>query len=79
MTVEYQSASTRLFQEGAEDLALRFEREGSAESLLLAEEARELAARFAEWHQQRPTDEVRVATIQRLFALNRRAADINAA
>ena len=79
MTVVYQSASTRLFQESAEELAIRLESEGSEASRTLAIEARELAVSFAVWHEERPTDEVRVATIQRLFELNRRALDYLAA
>jgi hypothetical protein len=70
----YQSASTRLFQESALELALQLEAEGSETARLLAREARELVERFAAWQHERPTDEERVATISRLFDLNRRAA-----
>ncbi len=79
MTVVYQSASTRLFQDSADELAIRLENEGSEASLALAREARELAAAFTVWQVERPTDEVRVAIIQRLFELNRRAQDYLAA
>ena len=79
MSTPYQSASTRLFQESAEQLALRLEQEGSDAARVLAHEARELVARFAQWNEQRPPDEVRVETIQRLFELNRRAMDYFAA
>lgn len=79
MDISYQSASTRLFQESAEQLASQLEQEGSPAARLLAREARELAARFAEWQVQRPTDDARVVTIQRLFELNRRAVDYLAA
>ena len=75
----YQSASTRLFQDSAVELALRLEGEGSEVARGLAREARELAERFAAWQRERPTDEERVATIQRLFDLNRRAAVYSAA
>jgi hypothetical protein len=75
----YQSSSTRLFQDSAEQLAVRLEKEGSDAACALAREARELAVRFAEWQEKRPADEVRVATIQRLFELNRRANDYIAA
>ena len=79
MSTPYQSASTRLFQDSAEQLALRLEQEGSDDARVLAREARELVARFAQWNEQRPPDEVRVETIQRLFELNRRAMDYLAA
>ena len=79
MTEIYQSASTRLFQESAEELAVRLENEGSEAARILAREARELAGRFAVWHLERPLDEERVATIQRLFDLSRRALDYMAA
>ena len=69
------SASTHLFQDSAEQLALRLEQEPSDLARALAREARELATRFAAWHQERPVDDVRVATIQQLFDLNRRAMD----
>jgi hypothetical protein len=75
----YQSASTRLFQDSAVELALRLEGEGSEVARGLAREARELAERFAGWQRERPTDEERVATIQRLFDLNRQAAVYSAA
>ena len=79
MTPDYQSASTRLFKESAEELALRLEEEGSDTARLLAAEAHQLVQRFVEWQTVRPTDDERVATIQRLFELNRRAADYMAA
>jgi hypothetical protein len=56
------------------ELALQLEAEGSEAARLLAREARELVERFAAWQRERPTDEERVATISRLFDLNRRAA-----
>jgi hypothetical protein len=79
MTTPYQSASTRLFQESAEQLALELEQEGSEAAAVLAREARELVDRFRAWVHERPSDEERVATLQRLFALNRRATDYLAA
>lgn len=69
------SASTHLFLDSAEQLALRLEQEPEGVARTLAKEARELAARFAAWGTERPADDVRVATIQRLFDLNRRAMD----
>lgn len=69
------SASTHLFQDSAEQLAKRLEQEPSDIARTLAREARELATRFAQWQKARPADDVRVATIQQLFELNRRAMD----
>jgi hypothetical protein len=70
------SASTSLFHESAEHLALRLEQESSPEALALAEEARGLVALFIAWQTSRPADADRVAGIQRLFDVNRRAMDL---
>ncbi len=70
------SASTSLFHESAEHLALRLEQESSPEALALAEEARGLVALFLAWQTSRPADADRVAGIQRLFDVNRRAMDL---
>jgi len=75
----YQSASTHLFLESALQLAARLELEPSEAAHQLAREARELATRFLHWQEERPADEARVETIQRLFELNRRAMDYLAA
>jgi hypothetical protein len=69
------SASTSLFHESAEHLALRLEQESSPEAEELAKEARVLAALFATWQTSRPSDADRVAGIQQLFDVNRRAMD----
>ena len=69
------SASTHLFQDSAEQLAVRLEQERTDAARALAGEARELAAQFSTWQTERPADDIRVATIQRLFDLNRRAMD----
>jgi arginine utilization protein RocB len=69
------STATAIFQESAEQLASRLEQEASDAAREMAIEARALAARFAEWQKERPPDKVRVATIQQLFELNRRAMD----
>jgi hypothetical protein len=79
MNVSYQSASTRLFLESAQELAVRLEQEGSEEARSLAREAREILASFEGWATRRPSDDDRVTTIQKLFDLNRRANDILAA
>jgi hypothetical protein len=65
-----------LFHESAEHLALRLEQESSPEALALAEEARGLVALFIAWQTSRPADADRVAGIQRLFDVNRRAMDL---
>lgn len=70
------SASTSLFHESAEHLALRLEQESSPEALELAREARALVVLFLEWQTSRPADAVRVAGIQQLFDVNRRAMDL---
>jgi hypothetical protein len=62
VTTPYQSASTRLFQDSAEQLALDLEREGSETAAVLAREARDLASRFRAWAEVRPSDDERVAT-----------------
>jgi hypothetical protein len=70
------SASTSLFLENAEKLAARLEQETSGAAQLLALEARELAAQFFAWKEKKPEGSVRVARIQQLFDLNRRAMDL---
>jgi hypothetical protein len=75
VSTPYQSASTSLFQDSADQLAVRLEQEKTEAASALAREARELAVLFAHWHEERPSDDVRVATIQQLFDLNRRAMD----
>ena len=70
------SASTSLFQDNAEKLALRLEAERSSAAQLLAHEARDLAAQFLSWQSRKPDGSVRVARIQQLFDLNRRAMDL---
>jgi hypothetical protein len=69
------SASTHLFQDSAEQLAVRLEQEQTDSARALAEEARALAVNFSTWQTERPADAVRVSTIQKLFDLNRRAMD----
>jgi hypothetical protein len=70
------SASTSLFHESAENLALRLEQESSEPAREMAREARLLSALFVSWQSARPPDDVRVAKIQQLFDLNRRAMDL---
>ena len=70
------SASTALFLESAEKLAYRLSRERSGAAQTLALEARELAGQFFIWQSKKPEGSVRVARIQQLFDLNRRAMDL---
>jgi hypothetical protein len=70
------SSSTNLFHDSAEQLALRLEQENSPEALELAREARALTHLFFQWQSSRPADADRVAGIQQLFELNRRAMEV---
>ena len=65
-----------MFHESAEHLALRLEQESSPEAAALAAEARALAALFLAWQTSQPADTDRVAGIQQLFDVNRRAIDL---
>ena len=69
------SVSSLLFLESARGLGDRLARAPGAAARALCDEARELEAAFADWQQTRPSYEVRTATIQRLFDLNRRVMD----
>jgi hypothetical protein len=73
--MEDKSNSVPLFRQSAEDLATKLAEIGTAESMGMAREARDLAATFRGWEKARPTNEVRIAAIQQLFALNRRVMD----
>jgi hypothetical protein len=69
------TVSSPLFQKSAEELAQRLERDATEGARQMAREARDLAARFAQWGSGRPETEVRLAAIQALFDLHRRALD----
>lgn len=69
------SVSTSLFLESAESLATRLEANGTERARDMAQEARTLAARFRKWQTVAPERNERVASIQLLFDLNRRALD----
>ena len=73
--MEDRSSSWPLFRQSAEDLASKLQEIKTADAMGLGKEASTLAATFASWEVNRPTSEVRVATIQLLFDLNRRAQD----
>ena len=67
--------SSPLFQKSAEDLLQRLENDTSTAGKALCEEARQLVAVFRGWGQTRPDATSRLATINRLFDLNRRVLD----
>lgn len=69
------TASSPLFEQSARDLVARLDSDTSELGRAMAREARDLMAMFASWAAQRPEPEARIAAIQRLFALNRRAMD----
>lgn len=74
--MEDKSHSVPLFRQSAEDLARKLAEIGTAEAMGLCREARELAETFRVWESAaRPPNELRIAKIQQLFALNRRVMD----
>jgi hypothetical protein len=73
--IEEPTITSPVFLQSAEDLALRLERIGNTEALIMATEARDLLHEFRSWASRRPTEAERFPVIDRLFALNRRAMD----
>jgi hypothetical protein len=73
--MEDKSSSVPLFRQSAEDLAGKLSEIGTAESMGMAREARDLAETFRAWEKARPANDLRIAKIQQLFALNRRVMD----
>ena len=69
------SNSVPLFRQSAEELAVKLAEIGTAESMSMAKEARDLATTFRGWEKALPTNDVRIASIQQLFNLNRRVMD----
>jgi len=72
---EPKSSSSPLFLQSAQDLAARLGAHQGDVAHALTQEARDLVALFQTWEKARPTDDQRIAGIQRLFELNRRAMD----
>jgi hypothetical protein len=72
---EEQSITSTVFLESAEELLGRLDRLGVPEAQMMSREARDLADEFRSWALRRPDEAERFATIDRLFALNRRAMD----
>lgn len=77
--MENRSSSIPLFRQSAEDLAQKLANIGTAESMTMAREARDLAETFRGWEKQSPDNAARIARIQQLFALHRKAMDYLAA
>ena len=69
------SSSWPLFRQSAEDLATKLLEIKNPDAASMAREANTLAQTFHNWETNRPTSEVRIAAIQALFDLNRRAQD----
>ncbi len=69
------STSVALFRQSALDLNEKLSEIGTAESMTMAREARELADTFKAWEKTKPENTARIAKIQQLFALNRRVMD----
>jgi len=69
------TSAVPLFQQSAEDLAAKLAEIGTAESMAMAMEARDLATTFRGWEKIRPANDLRIAAIQQLFNLNRRVMD----
>jgi len=69
------TSSWALFKQSAEDLANKLADVQQAEAQQMAREARALIAVFSAWNVVRPTNEARIAAIQQLFDVNRRAMD----
>lgn len=67
------TSSSPVFIQTADELVKRLERDGSEAAGVLVREASELAACFRRWQTEKPDQEARVVTIQRLLDLQRRA------
>ncbi len=65
-----------LFIETATDVARRLERDPSPAAQQMRAEALALVTVFRAWQLERPEPALKVATIQRLFDLQRRAMDL---
>jgi hypothetical protein len=74
--MEEGTGSSPLFEKSAADLAMRLDGLAEPEARALSAEARRLAQLFHGWRTNRPTAEARLASIQALFEVNRRAMDL---
>ena len=71
----FQTHSAPIFVANAEELIRLLANEPSLTVRAMQQEAENLAERFRNWQSTRPTNAARVAMIQELFELNRRARD----
>jgi hypothetical protein len=69
------TVSAPVFMRTTQEIEARLENDHGAAASEMRHEARELARTFAHWQDMRPSNEEKVATIQRLFDLQRRAMD----
>lgn len=69
------TASSPLFEKSATELVTRLEHDTSELAQAMAREARSLVQTFRGWQSNRPTPDARIASIQQLFDLHRRAMD----
>jgi hypothetical protein len=70
------TVTSPLFLRNAEELIERLGRLEDPAAAMLIAEAREIATIFGSWGAMRPEDSVRIAAIQRLFDIHRRAMDL---
>lgn len=73
--VPFQTQSAPIFVDNAVELIRLLANEPSPTVRGMQQQAEELAERFRRWKAERPTNAARVAMIQELFELNRRARD----
>lgn len=71
----FQTHSAPIFVQNAEELIHLLANEPSPTVRAMQKQAEELAERFGRWQSERPTNAARVAMIQELFELNRRARE----
>jgi len=70
------TSSAPVFVQNAEELMARLSQATSPAAKSLLDEARALSAAFRRWETEKPPNEVRVAAIQELLELNRRAREL---
>jgi hypothetical protein len=71
----FQTHSAPIFVANAEELIQLLANEPSPAARAMQREAETMAEQFRRWQTERPTNAARVAMIQELFELNRRARD----
>ena len=73
--MDQSNAAAPEFLRSAEELQAKLTAVGTAESMGMAREARDLASTFRGWQRARPANEVRITAIRQLMELNRRVMD----